>query len=57
MRNTLYPDLFGFMLGYLHFVKSGRMARLFSITLAFPKLVHNSNTLAQTKNMHYCAYM
>ena len=33
------------------------MARLFSITLAFPKLVHNSNTLAQIKNMHYRAYM
>lgn len=31
------------------------MARLFSITLAFPKLVHNSNILAQIKNMHYRA--
>ena len=33
------------------------MTRLFSITLAFPKLVHNSNILpvAQIKNMHYRA--
>ena len=49
--------LLSLIVGYLHFVKSGRMARLFSITLAFPKLVHNRNTLAQIKNMHYRAYM